>query len=55
MRPEIVSAINELLKSIDQNAPKVRAQIEAHGELADDAVVISASKYYAALNRLAEE
>ncbi len=56
MSQKILKNLEELAASIEQNAPEVEHKIAAQvGETPDAAVVISASKYHSALERLAQE
>ena len=56
MSKKLLDNLQELAESIQRNAPEVHEKIASDsGTPPDEAVVISASKYHAALERLARE
>lgn len=57
MSQQIRRALEQLSDSIDRNLPQVKAKLRKAGISADKptALVYSVAKYYAALNRLADE
>lgn len=55
MSQKLLRSLEELAVSIENNATEVEEKIAASGGIPDTAVIISASKYHSALERLAQE
>jgi hypothetical protein len=55
MSNQIKRALAKLSESMSENLPQVKQKLSKAGASSDNALVYSVAKYYAALNKLAEE
>jgi len=55
MSNQIKRALVKLSESMSENLPRVKQKLSEAGASSDNALVYSVAKYYAALNKLAEE
>lgn len=55
MSNQIQRALAKLSESMNENLPRVKEKLSAAGVSSNNALVYSVAKYYAALNKLAEE
>lgn len=55
MSNQVKRALAKLSESMNENLPRVKRKLSEAGASSDNALVYSIAKYYAALNKLAEE